>query len=65
MTGSDIEKVSKVFEGISAGDVSLATRYVDHKRFVQHNPYAGDGVEGLTRPSRLKRPPQMKAGTLK
>jgi len=49
MTKSDIEKVSDVFEGISAGDVSLATRYIDHKRFVQHNPYAADGVEGLTR----------------
>jgi predicted SnoaL-like aldol condensation-catalyzing enzyme len=48
MAKSDIEKVLTVFAGISAGDVSLATRYVDHKQFVQHNPYAADGVEGLT-----------------
>ena len=48
MAKSDIEKVLTVFAGISAGDVSLATRYVDHTQFVQHNPYAADGVEGLT-----------------
>jgi predicted SnoaL-like aldol condensation-catalyzing enzyme len=28
--------------------VDLATQHIDHKRFVQHNPYATDGVEGLT-----------------
>ena len=38
-----------MFAGIGAGDVGLATKYIDHKRFVQHNPYAADGVEGLTR----------------
>jgi len=48
MAKSDIEKVLTVFAGISAGDVSLATKYVHQKRFVQHNPYAADGVEGLT-----------------
>jgi predicted SnoaL-like aldol condensation-catalyzing enzyme len=37
-----------IFHGISAGDVDLATRHIDHKRFVQHNPYATDGVDGLT-----------------
>jgi predicted SnoaL-like aldol condensation-catalyzing enzyme len=49
MTKSEVEKVVTVFAGISAGDVDLATKYIDHKRFVQHNPYAADGVEGLTR----------------
>ena len=44
MTKSDVEKVLTVFAGISAGDVDLATKYIDHKRFVQHNPYAADGV---------------------
>ena len=48
MAKTDIEKVSAIFQGISAGDVELATQYIDHKRFVQHNPYATDGVEGLT-----------------
>lgn len=47
MAESDVEKVLTVFAGISAGDVDLATRYIDPKRFVQHNPYAADGVEGL------------------
>ncbi len=48
MAMTDIEKVRTVFAGISAGDVDLATRYIDQKRFIQHNPYAADGVEGLT-----------------
>jgi predicted SnoaL-like aldol condensation-catalyzing enzyme len=47
MAQSDIEKVLAVFAGISAGDVHTATRYIDHTRFLQHNPYAADGVEGL------------------
>ena len=47
MSKSNVEKVLAVFAGISAGDVNLATEYIDHARFVQHNPYAADGVEGL------------------
>jgi predicted SnoaL-like aldol condensation-catalyzing enzyme/uncharacterized protein YndB with AHSA1/START domain len=48
MLKTDIEKVLTIFHGISAGDVDVATQHIDHKRFVQHNPYATDGVEGLT-----------------
>jgi len=48
MVKTDIEKVLTIFHGISAGDVDVATQHIDHKRFVQHNPYATDGVEGLT-----------------
>jgi predicted SnoaL-like aldol condensation-catalyzing enzyme len=48
MAKSDIEKIMTVFQGISAGNVDLATQHIDHKRFVQHNPHATDGVEGLT-----------------
>jgi predicted SnoaL-like aldol condensation-catalyzing enzyme len=48
MAKTDIEKVLTIFHGISAGDVDLATQHIDHKRFVQHNPYATDGVKGLT-----------------
>jgi len=48
MAETDLERVLTMFEGISAGDVDLATQYIDQKRFVQHNPYARDGVEGLT-----------------
>ncbi len=47
MAEEQIEKVLATFAGISAGDIDLATKYIDHERFVQHNPYAVDGVEGL------------------
>ena len=47
MAKTDIEKVLTIFHGISAGDVDLATQHMDYKRFVQHNPYATDGVDGL------------------
>ena len=47
MAMTDIEKVRTVFAGISAGNVDLATQYIDDNRFVQHNPYAADGVDGL------------------
>ena len=47
MAMTDIEKVRTVFQGISAGDAEVATRYIDHERYVQHNPYAGDGAEVL------------------
>ncbi len=47
MAESDIEKVLTVFQGISAGNADLATRYINEERFIQHNPYAADGVEGL------------------
>ena len=49
MAMTNIEKVLAVFAGISAGDEELATRYIHKKRFIQHNPYAADGVEGLRR----------------
>ena len=45
---NEIEKVLTVFAGISAGNADLATKYIDATRFVQHNPYAADGVQGLT-----------------
>ncbi len=48
MANSDVEKVLAVFAGISAGDVHRATEYIDQTRFIQHNPYAADGVEGLS-----------------
>ena len=47
MASTEIEKVLAVFEGISTKDADLATRYIDNKRFMQHNPRAADGVEGL------------------
>ncbi len=47
MGTGDIEKVLTIFRGISAGDADLATRYIDPARFLQHNPLAADGVDGL------------------
>ncbi len=47
MAQSNIDKVLAIFAGISAGDVDLATKYINQTRFLQHNPYAADGVEGL------------------
>ena len=47
MAKDEIEKVREVFAGISAGDADLACKYINHERFLQHNPYAEDGVEGL------------------
>ena len=49
MVKDEIEKVLEVFAGISAGNAELAGRYINHERFIQHNPYAEDGVEGLKR----------------
>ena len=47
MAISEIERVLAIFAGISAGDVVRATQYIDRDRFLQHNPYAADGVAGL------------------
>ena len=47
MAASDIEKVLTVFEGIGAQDAILATRYMNPKNFIQHDPHVADGVEGL------------------
>jgi predicted SnoaL-like aldol condensation-catalyzing enzyme len=44
---SDIEKAITLFEGITARDPALATKYLDPERYVEHNPYARDGVEGV------------------
>ena len=47
MAKSDIEKVSTVFQGIGARDADLATKYMNPEKYIQHNPRAADGVEGL------------------
>ncbi len=44
---SDIEKALAVFQGISSRDPVLATKYMDPKHYVEHNPHARDGVEGV------------------
>jgi predicted SnoaL-like aldol condensation-catalyzing enzyme len=44
---SNIEKVLTVFRGIGSRDPGLTTRYMNPKKYTQHNPHAADGVEGL------------------
>ena len=47
MAKSDIEKVLTVFQGIGERDADLATKYMNPKKYRQHNPHAADGVDGL------------------
>ena len=44
---TDIEKVITVFQGIDARDADLATKYINPDKYIQHNPHAADGVDGL------------------
>ena len=46
-TGSDIGKAMTMFQGIGNRDATLATKYIDAKRFVNHNPEAYPGVAGI------------------
>ena len=36
-----------VFQGIAERDVNLATKYVNPEKYVEHNPRAADGGDGL------------------
>jgi len=47
MANSDIEKVLTVLRGIGDRDADLATMYMNPKKYIQHNPQAADGVDGL------------------
>jgi len=44
---SDIEKALMVIKGVGARDALLATRYINPKRYIEHNPYSAGGVAGL------------------
>ena len=44
---SEIEKALTVLQGIGAKDVLLATKYMNPAKYVEHNPSAADGVNGL------------------
>ena len=46
---NNIEKALAFFQGISSNDSALAVKYIDPERYVEHNPRAGDGIEGLKR----------------
>ena len=47
MATSHIDKVLTVFQGIGARDPDLTTTYMNPTKYIQHNPFAADGVEGL------------------
>jgi len=47
MSMSEIEKVLTVLRGIGARDAYLVTKYMNPEKYVQHNPHAADGVDGL------------------
>ena len=46
---SNIEKALTYFHGISSRDSTLATKYLDPARYIEHNPHARDAVEGVKR----------------
>ena len=45
--GNDIGKAMTMFQGIGNRDAALATKYIDAKHFVNHNPEAYPGVAGI------------------
>ena len=47
MSTSEIEKALAVLRGIGDRDAYLATKYMNPEKYVQHNPHAADGVDGL------------------
>lgn len=47
MSMSDIEKAVTVLQGIGARDADLIAKYINPEKYVEHNPYAADGVKGL------------------
>jgi predicted SnoaL-like aldol condensation-catalyzing enzyme len=47
MSTSEIEKVLTIFRGIASRDAELTTKYMNPEKYIQHNPHAADGVEGL------------------
>ena len=47
MPATDIEKVVSALQGFASRDADVATRHVNPSKFIQHNPFVADGVEGL------------------
>ena len=47
MSTTDIEKVVSALRGFATRDAELTTRHVHPSKFIQHNPFVADGVEGL------------------
>ncbi|MEH2411948.1 nuclear transport factor 2 family protein [Nostoc sp.] len=47
MAKSDIEKALTVLQGIGSGNLDLATKYINPKKYMEHNPRSADGIDGL------------------
>jgi predicted SnoaL-like aldol condensation-catalyzing enzyme len=47
MSTTDIEKAVSALQGFASRDAELTTRHVHPSKFIQHNPFVADGVEGL------------------
>lgn len=47
MATSNIEKALTVFQGIASLDLDLSTKYINADKYIEHNPHAVNGVEGL------------------
>jgi predicted SnoaL-like aldol condensation-catalyzing enzyme len=47
MATSDIEKALIVLRGIGSADADLATRHLNQKKYIEHNPCSAGGVNGL------------------
>jgi predicted SnoaL-like aldol condensation-catalyzing enzyme len=47
MLTGEIEKVWTVFRGTGARDAHVATKYMNPRKYTQHNPHVADGVDGV------------------
>jgi predicted SnoaL-like aldol condensation-catalyzing enzyme len=48
MPKNGIEKVMTVLQGIGSGNAGLATRHINPKKYLEHNPRSTGGVAGVT-----------------
>jgi predicted SnoaL-like aldol condensation-catalyzing enzyme len=47
MAKNDIENVMTVLQGIGSGNADLATRHINPKKYLEHNPRSTGGVAGV------------------
>jgi predicted SnoaL-like aldol condensation-catalyzing enzyme len=47
MSTTEVEKVVSTLRGLASRNVELTTKHVNPSKFIEHNPTAADGIEGL------------------
>jgi predicted SnoaL-like aldol condensation-catalyzing enzyme len=47
MATNEIEKVLTMIQGIRTSDAELATKYINPAKYIEHNPFSADGIDGL------------------